>query len=696
LFLVAYPLFAAGVAVRFNPTLPEIGPFPSDYLTVADPAQKTGKRVNLPLPDCAAFPTTCQETALLNQLDGFSLLARARVRFSGPVNTATLRDGLFYLALDNLLPADAGVHRFGDVIRVNQVVYDPAANTVYAKPDVPLDQHRRYAVVVTDAVRDTEGGPVGSDAVYDACVGARVNDYCAVLAQLAGYAAAVASPRQVVAVSLFTTLSATSWLERARAALAGVAPAPAMLQPRSVFRVADMVSLTLSGQTGTRPVSFTDLSLPLDPTLLAGLGRLAVGSFRSPGFLDAGRTLAAAPTAGEAPRPVATEEVFFNVLLPDAPAPSTGYPVVIYGHGLGDSRFGGPTAVASTLARSGYAVIAITAVGHGFGPLSTFTIVERNGTRTTLLSGGRGLDLNGDGVIESDEGCTITAPVALGLRDCLRQTTVDLMQLVRAIRAGIDVDGDGKADLDGARIYYAGQSLGGIYGTVFTAMEPAVRAAVLNVGGATVADIARWSPAYRGEALAAIGGRTPSLLNKGATYDENYVLRDQPVKINDVPGAIDIQNVFESLEWAGMAGDPVAFAPHLRASPLAGNPPRPVLFQVARGDQTVPNPTSAALVRAAGAQASTSLYRHDLARAAVRDLPANPHSYLTFFLGTSPGGLTLPGPVGLSISLLAQQQLAGFLDSGGATIPDPGALLRALLGVNLFEIGTPLPEDLGF
>ena len=163
-----------------------------------------------------------------------------------------------------------------------------------------------------------------------------------------------------------------------------------------------------------------------------------------------------------------------------------------------------------------------------------------------------------------------------------------------------------------------------------------------------------------------------------------------------MPGAIDIQNVFESLEWAGMGGDPVAFAPHLSASPLSGNPPRPVLFQVARGDQTVPNPASAALVRAARAQSSASLYRHDLARAAVRDLPANPHSYLTFFLGASPGGLTLPGPVGLSVSLLAQQQLAGFLDSGGATIPDPGALLRALLGVSLFEIGTPLPEDMGF
>ena len=50
-------------------------------------------------------------------------------------------------------------------------------------------------------------------------------------------------------------------------------------------------------------------------------------------------------------------------------------------------------------------------------------------------------------------------------RDGLRQTVVDLMQLVREIQVGVDVDGDGTADLDASRIYYFGQSFGGIYGT---------------------------------------------------------------------------------------------------------------------------------------------------------------------------------------------------------------------------------------
>src|SRR5262249_57497728 len=69
----------------------------------------------------------------------------------------------------------------------------------------------------------------------------------------------------------------------------------------------------------------------------------------------------------------------------------------------------------------------------------------------------------------------------IGSRDGLRQTVADLMQLIRAIRHGVDIDGDGKPDLDGTRIYYAGQSFGGIYGTLLMTGDPLPRAGVLSV-----------------------------------------------------------------------------------------------------------------------------------------------------------------------------------------------------------------------
>ncbi|SPE38863.1 hypothetical protein SBA3_2990024 [Candidatus Sulfopaludibacter sp. SbA3] len=116
------------------------------------------------------------------------------------------------------------------------------------------------------------------------------------------------------------------------------------------------------------------------------------------------QTIPAAPTLPGFAVPVSVNQVGFNALLPSSAKPAAGYPVVIFGHGFGDSRFGGPTAVAPTLARAGFAVVAINAVGHGFGPLSTVTFIDSAGNSTTLNAGGRSIDLNGDGVIESNEG----------------------------------------------------------------------------------------------------------------------------------------------------------------------------------------------------------------------------------------------------------------------------------------------------
>jgi len=691
--LLARSLAAAGTTVLFDPSTPETGPFPTDFLTLPDPLQKSGLRIDIPVPDCASQYTACQEAGLADQLDGFSIRARVRVRFSADVNTATLPGGVFLVALDNLTTDEPGIYKPGDRIPIDQPVYDPSTHTLYAKPNNVLDQHRRYALVVTDAVKDTSGAAVASDAAYLACLQA-ATPYCASLARaVSGIAVA---PQKIVAASVFTTMSATTWLEHARLILDYVPPAPLLAQPQSTFVISNLASLVLHEQVGTNPPAFVDLSLPVTSPIVTGLDRLVIGSYISPSFLEQDQTIRPAPTLPQLAVPTSANQVYFNALLPSTPKPAAGYPVVIFGHGLGDSRFGGPTAVAPTLARAGFATIAINAVGHGFGPLSTVTFVDKSGNSTTLYAGGRGVDLNGDGIIDPDEGCTVFTPVAFGTRDCFRQTVVDLMQLARLIRQGLDLDGDGIPDLDSAHIYYAGDSLGSIYGAMLMAVEPTVRAAALNVGGATTVDIARWSPAYRSLATETLQVRVPPLLNQGNTYNEDYVLPGQPVKVTTVPGAIAIQNVFEMLEWLGIQGDPIAFAPHLKPSPLAGAPARPVLIQFARGDQSVPNPANSLLVEAAGLQANTWMYQHDLARAQDPNLPVNPHPFLVFFVELGGSGIQLPDAAGLAISLDAQQQIAGFLSADGASIPDPNALVRLVLGIRVFEIPPVLPLDLGF
>ncbi|MEJ7608583.1 MAG: hypothetical protein WKF37_20510 [Bryobacteraceae bacterium] len=106
----------------------------------------------------------------------------------------------------------------------------------------------------------------------------------------------------------------------------------------------------------------------------------------------------------------------------------------------------------------------------------------------------------------------------------------------------------------------------------------------------------------------------PLLLNAGNDFNANTVLRNQPIRINSVPGAIEVQNYLELIEWLQATGDPISFAPHLKLSPLMGVPEKRSLFQIARGDKTVPNPTNSNLIRKAGGQGAV-LYRHDIARA---------------------------------------------------------------------------------
>src|SRR5262249_56096829 len=86
----------------------------------------------------------------------------------------------------------------------------------------------------------------------------------------------------------------------------------------------------------------------------------------------------------------------------------------------------------------------------------------------------------GDGAIDTTEGSSAaSAQGIISSRDGLRQTVVDLMQLTRLIETG------GIPGLDPSRIYYFGQSFGGIYGTIFLGVEPSGRIGVPNVTGRT-------------------------------------------------------------------------------------------------------------------------------------------------------------------------------------------------------------------
>jgi hypothetical protein len=260
------------------------------------------------------------------------------------------------------------------------------------------------------------------------------------------------------------------------------------------------------------------------------------------------------------------------------------------------------------------------------------------------------------------------------------------MQLVRQVEVGMDVDGDGMVDLDAQRIYYAGQSFGGIYGTILLGVEPNIKAGVPNVPGGSITEVARLG-VFRPLTGIALATRVPSLINvtpnpTGIAFNENIPLRDQPIVVNDVPGATAIQQVLDRFEWVQQAGNPVSYASAIRKDPPRGHAAKPLLLQFAKGDMTVPNPTTSAILRAGDLEDRAVFYRNDLAWAANNAVPKNPHTFLTNIGSAAAAGFAIG----------AQVQIATFFASGGVTVIDPDG------AGPIFEVPIvlPLPEALNF
>jgi Calx-beta domain/Bacterial virulence factor lipase N-terminal len=723
-------LSAVAVHALFDLGSPAGGPFASDRFTVADPTQNTGRRVNLPLPDPLTNPSDYQDTLVLNTLDGFNLQPRLSIPFDGPidVNSVTSQTAFLVSLGDTLDHQDSG----GQVVGINQVVWDPPTNTLYVESDKLLDQHTRYALIVTQGIRDAAGQPVEpSDGFarfrHDLNFG-QTHDPALkgygkeLLDALHAARGAGVAEKDVVTASVFTTLSATAVLEKMRDQIHAAAPAPAdfLLGPggeRTLFNLEDVSGVTWNQQTRVAgPLNPVPVNVDLLRFIPGTVGQIAFGKYVSPDYETAEKFIPPVGTRTGTPVVQGVNEVFFDLYLPSGPKPVGGWPVAIFGHGSGGSKQGGgpgggdSLALAASLAGQGIATIAINVVGHGFGPLSTLTVTPRVGAPVTFLEGGRGIDQNGDGIIGNNDGISAAPPRSIIRdRDGTRQTVADLMQLVQVLEVGMDADGDGLGDLDPSRIYYVGQSLGGIYGTEFLAVEPSVHVGVLNVAGGSGIESNRLSPVFRASVGTSLASRTPSLLNgpgitsldgvsvPGPRFDENMPLRDgvplvvrlaggterviQSPVINTVPGATQIQEVFEHTEWVSQSGNPVAYAPHLRKSPLAGIAAKSVIYQFTKGDQIVPNPATTAILRAGALADRATFYRHDLAFAENPQLPTIPHGFLT--------RLDIPGF--RAIARGAQQQIATFFATDGAVVihPEPARFFET-------PIAGPLPEDLDF
>ncbi len=702
------------------------GPFPSDWFTVPDPAQNTGRRVNLPQPSCVERPSDCNDLDVINELDGFNLQPRLSIPFDGPIDLGTVKAGVFLIRLGSSLPdGEPG----GQVVHINQIVWDTFSNTLHVESDEVLDQHTRYLLVVTKNVLDESGKRIKAtttflnfvdDSITESTGDPALDAYRELLRGALRQVDGIVVPRgQVVAASVFTTQSATAILEKIRDQIHEATPDPAdfLLGPnnaRTVFSLDAIAGITWNQQKSVdvnaalTSVSVAELSL-LRTTYPGAVGSIAFGKYVSPDYeVHPGEYIPAVETRSGTPEVKKWSDIYFNLFLPSGPKPANGWPVAIFAHGIGASKDVNPVySVVSSLAKYGIATIAINNVGHGYGPQSTLTVSRTDGAPMTFTAGGRAVDQNHDNKYGGNEGVSAAGPKAIVFfSDGYRQTAADLMQLVRVVEVGMDVDGDGERDLDASRIYFFSQSLGGGIGTVFVSVEPDVRVGVLTVP-IDIVPIGGLSCIYRGTEGGLLATRQPPLLNfPGITsldgcplskpfFNENFPLRDEtPLTVqlsdgttsiiqspvtNTVGGAMAIQEGVENLKWVGQAGSPLAYAPHLRKAPLDGVPAKSVLVLTAKGDQSAANPTTTAIVRAGDLADRTLYYRHDLYRADNPNFPlANPHGFATNLLF---------GEIALSV----QDMVGKFFSSDGAllTAPQPSKYFE-------FPILLPLPESLNY
>jgi len=192
------------------------------------------------------------------------------------------------------------------------------------------------------------------------------------------------------------------------------------------------------------------------------------------------------------------------------------------------------------------------------------------------------VDQNHNGTIDSTEGVSaIGAQSLIGNRDGLRQTVVDLMQLVRELQAGIDVDGDGHPDLSTSRYLLRRPVVGGIYGTQLLGLEPDIRAGVPNVpGGPIIEDRPPLAGVPATCRARADHADTVAVQQPGAGPPRHQLQREhaaaQPAARgrHRSPARARSRNLIDQTEWAQQAGNPAAYAPYITHPVLFSSPGR--------------------------------------------------------------------------------------------------------------------------
>ena len=205
-----------------------------------------------------------------------------------------------------------------------------------------------------------------------------------------------------------------------------------------------------------------------------------------------------------------TENLPIMITVPKTAKPTSGWPVVIFQHGITGNRTQ-MLPIGAALASAGFVTVAIDLPLHGLiGPASPtnpfYTSVERT-FDLDLVNNTSGAPPGGDGTDPSGTHF-INLSSLITSRDNLRQAVADLIHLTRSLGAADPMNLDGAAgdDIDETRIYFSGISLGGIVGTTLLGVNTEIKAASLSVPGGGVAKLLDASASFGPRIAAGLAG----------------------------------------------------------------------------------------------------------------------------------------------------------------------------------------------
>jgi dienelactone hydrolase len=500
-----------------------------------------------------------------------------------PGASASVGDAIALVDVDPSSPAR------GEAIPL-RVQYDAGAGLLAVRPARGHVLHggRRYAAVVTDRVRGSDGLPLAAAPALAALRDGEARDEREdALAASLDALADLGLPRgRVVGLAAFTTDDPAADLRAIRSSIQDAVIGDIAVD--GVWTGAELDELLgipetpgpgvdrppQAGTSGTAALAHETTAL------------VVAGSFAAPRFADGtGTEVGALVRAADGrPTPSGPDRVPFVLIVPEGAAIDR-LPVVISQHGFSASRTTG-FALADTVGAEGFAVLAIDAYQHG----------QRAESAVDRVHAMRG-DVDGpDGFPETEQLDIVSrvfgltgVPSDLTLHPgfplaAFAQFAADVMSTVRLVRSG-DLTALREADprleglaFDPDRIVYVGNSMGAVVGTAVAVVEPDVHAFVLNVMPGSIVETLAESAEFR----PLIETVLLPILGVEADFDE-------------VERAMLFDPSVDLVRWVLEPVDPLALAPGL----VRTDGPD-LLVQLAGHDEVAAPTASESVVAAAG------------------------------------------------------------------------------------------------